>query len=120
VELNGLKLITFVNGESLKNKEDILNKEAEIERASAKASITNKQLRASQLLLIDAKLAQDTEQLKLDEQNKLIANEVKLIEAKKILGKATLEDEIKQAELSYSAEKISLEAKIKLNNLCKI
>jgi hypothetical protein len=114
-ELNGLKLIGIVNGESFKNKEDILKKEAELERASAKASITNKQLRASTLLLIDAKLAQDTEQLKLDEQNKLIANEVKLIEAKKISGKATIEDEVKQAELSYSAEKISLEAKIKLN-----
>jgi hypothetical protein len=114
-ELNGLKLIGIVNGESFKNKEDILKKEAELERASAKASITNKQLRASTLLLIDAKLAQDTEQLKLDEQNKVIANEVKLIEAKKISGKATLEDEIKQAELSFTAEKNSLEAKIKLN-----
>jgi predicted peroxiredoxin len=114
-ELNGLKLISIVNGESFKNKEDILKKEAELERASAKASITNKALRASTLLLIDAKLAQDTEQLKLDEQNKVIANEVKLIEAKKISGKATLEDEIKQAELSFTAEKNSLEAKIKLN-----
>jgi hypothetical protein len=114
-ELNGLKLIGIVNGESFKNKEDILKKEAELERASAKASITNKQLRASTLLLIDAKLAQDTEQLKLDEQNKLIANEVKLLEAKKILNTATLEDEIKQAELSFTAEKNSLEAKIKLN-----
>ena len=114
-ELNGLKLIGIVNGESFKNKEDILKKEAELERASAKASITNKALRASTLLLIDAKLAQDTEQLKLDEQNKLISNEVKLIEAKKISGKATLEDEIKQAELSFTAEKNSLEAKIKLN-----
>ena len=114
-ELNGLKLISVVNGESINNKIAILNKEAELERASAKASITNKELRASTLLLIDAKLAQDTEQLKLDEQNKLIANEVKLIEAKKISGKATLEDEIKQAELSFTAEKNSLEAKIKLN-----
>jgi len=114
-ELNGLKLISIVNGESFKNKEDILKKEAELERASAKASITNKALRASTLLLIDAKLAQDTEQLKLDEQNKAIGNEVKLIEAKKISGKATLEDEIKQAELSFTAEKNSLEAKIKLN-----
>lgn len=114
-ELNGLKLISIVNGESFKNKEDILKKEAELERASATASITNKKLRASTLLLIDAKLAQDTEQLKLDEQNKLISNEVKLIEAKKISGKATLEDEIKQAELSFTAEKNSLEAKIKLN-----
>jgi hypothetical protein len=114
-ELNGLKLIGIVNGESFKNKEDILKKEAELEKASATASITNKKLRASTLLLIDAKLAQDTEQLKLDEQNKLIANEVKLIEAKKISGKATIEDEIKQAELSFTAEKNSLEAKIKLN-----
>jgi hypothetical protein len=114
-ELNGLKLISIVNGESFKNKEDILKKEAELERASAKASITNKALRASTLLLIDAKLAQDTEQLKLDEQNKAIGNEVKLIEAKKILNTATLEDEIKQAELSFTAEKNSLEAKIKLN-----
>ena len=114
-ELNGLKLIGIVNGESFKNKEAILNKEAELERASAKASITNKALRASTLLLIDAKLAQDTEQLKLDEQNKAIGNEVKLIEAKKILNNATLEDEIKQAELSFTAEKNSLEAKIKLN-----
>lgn len=114
-ELNGLKLISIVNGESFKNKEDILKKEAELERASAKASITNKALRASTLLLIDAKLAQDTEQLKLDEQNKAIGNEVKLIEAKKILGKATLEDEIKQAELSFNIEKSNLEAKIKLN-----
>ncbi len=114
-ELNGLKLIGIVNGESINNKIAILNKEAELERASAKASITNKQLRASTLLLIDAKLAQDTEQLKLDEQNKLIANEVKLLEAKKILNTATLEDEIKQAELSFTAEKNSLEAKIKLN-----
>ena len=114
-ELNGLKLIGIVNGESFKNKEDILKKEAELERASAKASITNKALRASTLLLIDAKLAQDTEQLKLDEQNKVIANEVKLIEAKKILNTATLDDEIKQAELSFKAEKNSLDAKIKLN-----
>jgi hypothetical protein len=114
-ELNGLKLISIVDGESFKNKEDILKKEAELERASAKASITNKALRASTLLLIDAKLAQDTEQLKLDEQNKLISNEVKLIEAKKISGKATLEDEIKQAELSFNIEKSNLEAKIKLN-----
>ena len=108
-------MIGIVNGESFKNKEDILKKEAELERASAKASITNKALRASTLLLIDAKLAQDTEQLKLDEQNKAIGNEVKLIEAKKILNTATLEDEIKQAELSFTAEKNSLEAKIKLN-----
>ena len=114
-ELNGLKLIGIVNGESFKNKEDILKKEAELERASAKASITNKALRASTLLLIDAKLAQDTEQLKLDEQNKAIGNEVKLIEAKKISGKATIEDEIKQAELSFNIEKSNLEAKIKLN-----
>ena len=114
-ELNGLKLISIVDGESFKNKEDILKKEAELERASAKASITNSKLRASTLLLIDAKLAQDTEQLKLDEQNKAIGNEVKLIEAKKILGKATIEDEIKQAELSFNIEKSNLEAKIKLN-----
>ena len=114
-ELNGLKLIQIINGDSFKNKEDLLKKEAELEKASATASITNKKLRASTILLIDAKLAQDTEQLKLDEQNKLIANEVKLIEAKKISGKATLEDEIKQAELSFTAEKNSLEAKIKLN-----
>ena len=114
-ELNGLKLIGIVNGESLKNKEDILKKEAELEKASATASITNSKLRASTLLLIDAKLAQDTEQLKLDEQNKLISNEVKLIEAKKVLNTATLDDEIKQAELSFKAEKSNLEAKIKLN-----
>jgi hypothetical protein len=114
-ELNGLKLIQVINGDSFKNKEDILKKEAEIERASATASITNKQLRASTLLLIDAKLAQDTEQLKLDEQNKVIANEVKLIEAKKVLNTATLGDEIKQAELSFNIEKSNLEAKIKLN-----
>ena len=114
-ELNGLKLIEIVNGESLNNKIAILNKEAELEKASATASITNSKLRASTLLLIDAKLAKDTEQLKLDEQNKLINNEVKLIEAKKILNTATLDDEIKQAELSFNAEKSSLEAKIKLN-----
>ena len=114
-ELNGLKLIGIVNGESLKNKEDILKKEAELEKASATASITNSKLRASTLLLIDAKLAQDTEQLKLDEQNKLISNEVKLIEAKKVLNTATLDDEIKQAELSFKADKSNLEAKIKLN-----
>jgi hypothetical protein len=114
-ELNGLKLIGIVNGESFKNKEDILKKEAELEKASATASITNSKLRASTLLLIDAKLAQDTEQLKLDEQNKVIGNEVKLIEAKKILNTATIEDEIKQAELSFNIEKSNLEAKIKLN-----
>jgi hypothetical protein len=114
-ELNGLKLIGIVNGESFKNKEDILKKEAELEKASATASITNSKLRASTLLLIDAKLAQDTEQLKLDEQNKVIGNEVKLIEAKKILNTATIEDEIKQAELSFNIEKSNLQAKIKLN-----
>jgi hypothetical protein len=114
-ELNGLKLIGIVNGESFKNKEDILKKEAELEKASATASITNSKVRASTLLLIDAKLAQDTEQLKLDEQNKVIGNEVKLIEAKKILNTATIEDEIKQAELSFNIEKSNLQAKIKLN-----
>ena len=114
-ELNGLKLIEALNGDSFKNKEDILKKEAEIEKASATASITNKKLRDSTILLIEANLSKNIEQLKLDEQNKLISNEVKLIEAKKISGKATLEEEIKQAELSFNIEKSNLLAKIKLN-----
>ena len=114
-ELNGLKVIEIVNGESTQNKIDQANKEAEIERASAKASITNAKLRVSTIALIDAQLAEKVEQINLDATTKAIANEVKLIDAKKILGKATIEDEVKQAELSYSAEKISLEAKIKLN-----
>lgn len=114
-ELNGLKVLEIVNGESTQNKIDQANKEAEIERASANASITNAKLRVSTIALIDAQLVEKVEQINLDATTKAIGNEVKLIEAKKILNTATLDDEIKQAELSYSAEKISLEAKIKLN-----
>jgi hypothetical protein len=114
-ELNGLKRLELVNGESTQNKIDQAKKEAEIETANAKASITNSKLKASTIALIDAQLAEKVQQINLDATTKAISEEVKILEAKKISGKATLEDEIKQAELSFNIEKSNLEAKIKLN-----
>jgi hypothetical protein len=115
VELNGLKLSELLNGESLANQEAQLKKKAEIDKNNARLTIQNVKLRASAIKLIEAQLGLDIAKINLDAQNKIIENEVKLIEAKKVTGTATIEEEIKQAELSFGIEKSNLEAKIKLN-----
>jgi len=115
IELNGLKLSELINGESLANQEAQLRKKAEIDKNNAKQTIQNAKLRASSIKLIEAQLGLDIAKINLDAQNKIIENEVKLIEAKKVTGTATIEEEIKQANLSFSIEKSNLEAKIKLN-----
>lgn len=114
-ELNGLKVLEIANGESTQNKIDQAKKEAEIETANAKASITNKQLRASTFLLIDAQLAEKIEQINLDATTKAISEEVKLLEAKRALGIATIDDEIAIADKSFSIEKTKLQALIDVN-----
>jgi hypothetical protein len=113
--LNRLKIKQLTLGESVQTSIDIANKESEIEINSAKGSIKNAKLRASTIALIQAQLANTISKINLDATNRAIEDEVKLIEAKKVLNTATIEDEIKQANLSFTAEKNSLEARIKLN-----
>lgn len=114
-ELNVLKVIELANGESTQNKIDQANKEAEIEKANAKASITNAKLKASTIELIDAQLAEKVEQIKLDQTTKSIEEEVKVIEAKRIIGTLTVAEEIKVAEKSLEIEKLKLEKQIEAN-----
>jgi hypothetical protein len=114
-ELNGLKVLEIANGESTQNKIDQAKKEAEIETANAKASITNAQLRASTIELIDAQLAEKIEQINLDATTKAIESEVKLLEAKRIRGTATIEDEIAIANKTFDIEKNRLQALIDAN-----
>ena len=114
-ELNGLKVLELANGESLQNKIDQAKKEAEIETANAKASITNAQLRASTIALIDAQLAEKIEQINLDATTKAIESEVKLLEAKRIRGTATIEEEIAIADKTFTIEKNKLQALIDAN-----
>ena len=113
--LNRLKIKQLTLGESVQTSIDIANKESEIEINSAKGSIKNAKLRASTIALIQSQLANTISKINLDATNRAIEDEVKLIEAKKVLNTATIEDEIKQANLSFTAEKNSLEARIKLN-----
>ncbi len=113
--LNRLKIRQLTFGESVQTSIDIAKKESEIEINSAKGSIKNAKLRASTIALIQAQLANTISKINLDATNRAIEDEVKLIEAKKVLNTATIEDEIKQANLSFTAEKNSLEARIKLN-----
>jgi hypothetical protein len=114
-ELNGLKVLELANGESTQNKIDQAKKEAEIETANAKASITNAKLRASTIELIDAQLAEKIEQINLDATTKAISEEVKLLEAKRVLGTATIEDEIASANKTFEIEKTKLQALIDVN-----
>ena len=114
-ELNGLKRLEVIDGESTQNKIDQAKKEAEIETASAKSSITNAKLRASTIALIDAQLAQNIEQIQLDATNKAIENEIKLIEAKRVAGTATIDDEIALVNKTFSIEKNKLQALIDAN-----
>ena len=111
-ELNGFKLTEMINGETLANKEAQLKKQAELEKANAVASIENANLRASTLKLIDAKLGQDIAQINLDAQNKIINDEIRLIDIKKANGTATIKDELAQAEKSFTIESNNLKAKI--------
>lgn len=114
-QLNGLKLSEIVDGESVQNKIDQANKEAEIEKASAKASIDNAKLRASTIALIDAQLAENVAQIQLDATNKAIEGEIKLLEAKRVAGTATLEEEIAIADKTFTIEKNKLLALIDAN-----
>jgi hypothetical protein len=111
-ELNGLKRLEIVDGESTQNKIDQANKQAEIDKANAKSSIENAKLRASTIALIDAQLAQNVEQIRLDATNKAIEDEVKLLEARRITGTATIEEEIKIADKTFEVEKNKLQALI--------
>lgn len=119
-ELNGLKRSEIIDGESVQNKIDQAKKEAEIDTASAKASITNKKLRDSTIALIDAQLAETIEQINLDATNKAIENEVKILEAKRVSGKATLEDEIQLADKTFAIEKNKLQALIDANKATNV
>jgi len=114
-ELNGLKRLEIVDGESTQNKIDQANKQAEIDKANAKSSIENAKLRASTIALIDAQLAQNVEQIRLDATNKAIEDEVKLLEAKRVTGTATIEEEIKIADKTFEIEKNKLQALIDAN-----
>ena len=114
-ELNGLKRLEIVDGESTQNKIDQANKQAEIDKANAKSSIENAKLRASTIALIDAQLAQNVEQIRLDATNKAIEDEVKLLEARRITGTATIEEEIKIADKTFEIEKNKLQALIDAN-----
>ena len=114
-ELNGLKRLEIVDGESTQNKIDQANKQAEIDKANAKSSIENAKLRASTIALIDAQLAQNVEQIRLDATNKAIEDEVKLLEARRITGTATIEEEIKIADKTFEVEKNKLQALIDAN-----
>jgi len=114
-ELNGLKILEIANGESTQNKIDQAKKEAEIETANAKGSIDNAKLRASTIALIDAQLAEKIEQINLDATTKAIEGEVKILEAKRVLGTATIEDEIAIADKTFTIEKNKLQALIDAN-----
>jgi len=114
-ELNGLKRLEIVDGESTQNKIDQANKQAEIDKANAKSSIENAKLRASTIALIDAQLAESVEQIRLDATNKAIEDEVKLLEARRITGTATIEEEIKIADKTFEVEKNKLQALIDAN-----
>ena len=114
-ELNGLKRLEIVDGESTQNKIDQANKQADIDKANAKSSIENAKLRASTIALIDAQLAQNVEQIRLDATNKAIEDEVKLLEARRITGTATIEEEIKIADKTFEVEKNKLQALIDAN-----
>ena len=114
-ELNGLKRLELVDGESTQNKIDQANKQAEIDKANAKSSIENAKLRATTIALIDAQLAESIEQIRLDATNKAIEDEVKILEAKRILGTATIEEEIKIADKTFEIEKNKLQALIDAN-----
>ncbi len=114
-ELNGLKRLEIVDGESTQNKIDQANKQAEIDKADAKASIDNAKLRASTILLIDAQLAESVAQIRLDATNKAIEDEVKILEVKRINGTATIEEEIKIADKTFEIEKNKLQALIDVN-----
>ena len=111
-ELNGLKVTELIDGETLANKEAQLKKQAELEKANAVASIENANLRASTIKLIDAKLGQDIAQINVDAQNKIINDELRLIEIKKANGTATIKDELAAAEKSFTIESNNLKAKI--------
>jgi len=114
-ELNGLKRIEIVDGESTQNKIDQANKQAEIDKANAKSSIENAKLRASTIALIDAQLAESVAQIRLDATNKAIEDEVKILEVKRINGTATIEEEIKIADKTFEIEKNKLQALIDAN-----
>ena len=114
-ELNGLKRLEIVDGESTQNKIDQANKQAEIDKANAKSSIENAKLRASTIALIDAQLAENVAQIRLDATNKAIEDEVKLLEARRINGTATIEEEIKIADKTFEVEKNKLQALIDAN-----
>jgi hypothetical protein len=114
-ELNGLKRLEIIDGESTQNKIDQANKQAEIDKADAKASIENAKLRASTIALIDAQLAESVAQIRLDATNKAIEDEVKILEVKRINGTATIEEEIKIADKTFTIEKNKLQALIDAN-----
>ena len=114
-ELNGLKRLELVDGESTQNKIDQANKQAEIDKANAKSSIENAKLRASTIALIDAQLAANVAQIRLDATNKAIEDEVKILEAKRVTGTATIEEEIKIADKTFQVEKNKLQALIDAN-----
>lgn len=114
-ELNGLKRLEIVDGESVQNKIDQANKEAEIEKAAAKSSIDNAKLRASTIALIDAQLVEKVAQIRLDATNKAIEDEVKILEAKKVAGTATIDEEIAIANKTFEIEKNKLKALIDVN-----
>ena len=114
-ELNGLKRLEIVDGESTQNKIDQANKQAEIDKANAKSSIENAKLRASTIALIDAQLAENVAQIRLDATNKAIEDEVKILEAKRVAGTATIEEEIAIANKTYEIEKNKLQALIDVN-----
>jgi hypothetical protein len=114
-ELNGLKRLEIVDGESTQNKIDQANKQADIDKANAKSSIDNAKLRASTIALIDAQLAENVGQIRLDATNKAIEDEVKILEAKRINGTATIEEEIKIADKTFTIEKNKLQALIDAN-----
>jgi len=114
-ELNGLKRLEIVDGESTQNKIDQANKQAEIDKAAAKSGIENAKLRASTIALIDAQLAENVAQIRLDATNKAIEDEVKILEVKRVTGTATIEEEIKIADKTFQIEKNKLQALIDAN-----
>ncbi len=114
-ELNGLKRLELVDGESTQNKIDQANKQADIDKANAKSSIENAKLRATTIALIDAQLAESVAQIRLDATNKAIEDEVKILEAKRVAGTATIEEEIQIADKTFTIEKNKLQALIDAN-----
>lgn len=114
-ELNGLKRLEIVDGESTQNKIDQANKQAEIDKANAKSSIENAKLRASTIALIDAQLSENVAQIRLDATNKAIEDEVKILEAKRVAGTATIDEEIAIANKTFEIEKNKLQALIDVN-----